>query len=178
LTRIELIDACLTFEPNFAKIWSKEVISTQSVPTLWELIVESDTLDLSKDDLEKFKFRSAYLLESVFCTDPKPFYPFLNQFFEVFPTVTNPSMRRHFAKICFFALKQGYRPNNIESIATACADWIIDIKTRVAVKVWALDILIELAKINNWIKELLPEVIASLSVNPSAGMMVRLRKIK
>jgi len=178
MTREEIVQICFACEPNFAKKWAKEIITTQSLHTLWELIVESDTLSLSKEDLEKFKFRSAYLLETVFCTDPKLFYPFLNQFFEVFPTVTNPSMRRHFAKICFFALKQGNYPHNIERIATACADWIIDTKTRVAVKVWALDILIELAKNNNWVKELLPEVIASLSVKPSAGMLVRLRKIK
>ena len=87
-------------------------------------------------------------------------------------------MRRHFAKIGFFAIKEGYRPHDNKAIVTACADWIIDPKTRIAVKIWALDILAELAKTEKWIQELLPEVIASLSKNPSSGMLVRLRRIK
>ena len=87
-------------------------------------------------------------------------------------------MRRHFAKICFFALKNGHKPPNSEAIATACTDWIIDPATLIAVKVWALDILMELTKTEKWIQELLPEVIETLSVNPSAGMIVRLRRIK
>jgi len=76
MTREEIVQICFACEPNFAKKWAKEIITTQSLHTLWELIVESDTLSLSKEDLEKFKFRSAYLLETVFCTDPKPFIHF------------------------------------------------------------------------------------------------------
>jgi hypothetical protein len=55
---------------------------------------------------------------------------------------------------------------------------MIDPETRVAVKVWALDILLEFAKTEKWLQDLLPDVIASLSTSPSAGMQVRLRKIK
>ena len=169
---------CFTFVPNFAITWAEEVISTKSLQTFWELIEESDTLNLSKEDLEKFKFRSSYILETAYCKDPNLFFPYLHQFFELFPKVTNGSMRRHFAKICFLAIKAGNRPQNIETIATTCADWIIDPQTRVAVKVWALDILTELAKTEKWIMELLPEVIVSQTKNPSAGMSVRLRRIK
>ena len=178
MTRQKLIEACLAFEPNFAKIWSEKVISTRSIHTLWGLIMERETLGLSKEELEKIEFRAAYILETVYCKDPKLFDPFLYQLFEMFPNVNNGSMRRHFAKICYLSIKKGNRPHNIESIATACADWIIDPQTRVAVKAWALDMLTELAKIDNRIKELLPEVIATLNIRPSAGMLARLRKIK
>jgi hypothetical protein len=179
MTREQLIAACISgFMPNYAQYWAEQVISTQSLPALWKLIMESDTLDLSKKDLEKFEFRSSYILETVFCKEPKLMYPFLNQFFELYPTVTNGSMRRHFAKICLFLIKEGNYPQTIERIAIACADWIIDTNTRVAVKVLALDILTELAKIEHWIMELLADVIESVSKNPSAGMLVRLRRIK
>ena len=178
MTREKLIEICLTFSPNYAKTWAQEVISTHSLQTLWKLIMESDTLGLSNDDLEKFEFRSAYILETVYCKNSTLFFPYMSQFFRLFPAITNGSMRRHFAKICFLAIKEGNRPQNLEAIATTCADWIIDPKTRVAVKVWALDILAELAKTEQWIKELLPEVIASLSLNPSAGMTVRLRRLQ
>ena len=179
MTREKLIAACIAgFIPDYAKYWAEQVVEKQSLQTLWELIEESDKLGLSKEDLEKFEFRSAYILETVYCQYPKLFYPYLYRFFEKFPIITNGSMKRHFAKIGFFAIKQGNCPHNIEAIATACADWIIDPKTRVAVKVWALDILIEFTKTEKWIKDLLPEVIEALSKNPSAGMSVRLRRIK
>ena len=179
MTREQLIEGCLTvFVPNFAKTWAEQVISTQSLPILWEIIEEREVLRLSKPDLEKLEFRSAYILEAVYLKNPTLFEPFINSFFELFPKVTNGSMRRHFAKICFLAIKKGNNPPNSEAIATACADWIIDPATRIAVNVWALDILIELNKTEKWIDDLLPEVIASLSKNPSAGMIVRLRRIK
>ena len=179
MTREQLIEVCLTsFGPNFAKTWAEQVVLSQSVPTLWRLIEESEELGLSKTDLEKLKFRSTYILETVYFKDPNLFYPFLDSFSNLFPTVTNGSMRRHFAKICFHVIKNGYNPPNIEDIATACADWIIDPKTRIAVKVWALDILLEFTKTEKWIKDLFPEIIASLSTNPSAGMIVRLRRVK
>ena len=178
MTREKLIETCLTFGPDFAKTWAEEVISTQSLQTLWELIMERDTLNLSKDDLEKIEFRSAYILEAVYCRESILFSPYLTQFFDLFPTITNGSMRRHFAKICFLAIKKGSRPHNIDAIATACADWIIDPQTRVAVKAWALDILTEFATTEHWIQEMLSEIIASQTQNPSAGMTVRLRRIK
>ena len=179
MTREQLIEGCLTsFEPNFARTWAEQVILTNSLPILWELIEESRKLGLSKPDLEKLEFRSAYILEAVYLKNPTLFDPFLNSFFELFPKVTNGSMRRHFSKICFHAIKKGNNPPNSEAIATACADWIIDPSTQIAVNVWALDILIELNKTEKWINDLLPEVIASLSKNPSAGMIVRLRRIK
>jgi hypothetical protein len=179
LTHEQIIEGCLTsFGANFAETWAEKVVLSQSLRTLWDLIEESETFGLSKPDLEKLKFRSAYILEAVYYKNPTLFYPFLLSFFELFPTVTNGSMRRHFAKICYYEIKKGSCPPNIEAIATACADWIIDPKTRVAVKVWALDILLELSKTESWINELLSDVIASLSTNPSAGMLVRLRRIK
>ena len=178
MTREQLIEVCLTsFGPNFAKTWAEQVVESQSLSTLWKLIEESDKLGLSKQDREKLEFRAAYILEAVYFKDPNSFCPFLNSFFAMFPTITNGSMRRHFAKICFHVIKNGYNPPNIEDIATACADWIIDSKTRVAVKVWALDILLEFTKTEKWIQDLFPEIVASLSTNPSAGMLVRLRRI-
>ena len=178
MTREQLIEVCLTdFGANFANTWAEQVITSQSLPTLWRLIEESSTLNLYKIDLEKLEFRLAYILEAVYFKDSQLFEPFFHSFFALFPTVTNGSMRRHFAKICFFEIKKGNRPPNIEAIATACVDWIIDTATRIAVKAWALDILIELTKTEKWLKELLPEIIDSLSQHPSAGMLVRLRRI-
>jgi hypothetical protein len=177
LTREQLIEICLTsIGPNFAGTWAEQVISSQSLPTLWSLIEESGKLGLSKPDLEKLEFRLAYILEAVYSQNPTLFQPFRNAFFELFPSVTNGSVRRHFAKICFYEIKKGHNPPNVEAIATACADWIIDPATRIAVKVWALDILSQFAKTEKWVKELMPEVIASLSTNPSAGTLVRLRR--
>jgi hypothetical protein len=179
MTRKTLIEACIAeFTPNYANNWAAQVLSTRSLDTLIELIEESGKIGLSKKDLEKVEFRSAYILEYVYFKEPESIIPYLKRFFEMFPAVTNGSRRRHFAKIGFFVIKRGYSPHNIEAIATACADWIIDLNTRVAVKIWALDILIEFTKTEKWIKDLLSEVIESLSKNPSAGMTVRLRRIK
>ena len=179
MTREQLLEGCLTgFGANFAAIWADKVISTQSLPLLWGLILECGKLGLSKADTDKLEFRLAYILETVYCKKPTLFVPYLNAFFTLFPTVTNGSMRRHFAKICFLAIKKGNYPHNVEAIATSCADWIIDPQTRIAVKVWALDILYTLAKTEKWVKELLLDIITSLSNNPSPGMTVRLRRIK
>ena len=179
MTREQLIAGCLTgFGTNFAGIYAGQVVLSQSLPTLWKLIEETPQLSLAKQDLEKLKFRSAYILEAVYFKDPALFDPFLDAFFELFPTVTNGSMRRHFAKIGCNIIQKGYKPPHIDAIATACADWIIDPQTKVAVKTWALDMLLELSKTEKWIKDLFPEIVASLSTNPSAGMIVRLRRVK
>ena len=179
MTREQHITGCLThFGSNFAETWAEKVIVSKSLPILWSLIEETGKLRLSKPDMEKLKFRSAYILEAVYFKNPESFSPFLHSFFELFPTVTNGSMRRHFAKIGYHVIKKGYTLHHIEDIATACADWIIDPQTKVAVKTWALDILLELSKTEKWIKDLFPEIVASLSKNPSAGMIVRLRRIK
>ena len=179
MTREQLIAGCLTgFGMNFAETWAEQVVLSQSLPTLWKLIEEAPQLSLAKPDLGKLQFRSAYILEAVYFKNPGLFSPYLPSFFELFSTVTNGGMRRHFAKIGCHIIQKGYQPCQIDAIATSCADWIIDPQTKVAVKAWALDMLLELSKTKKWVKDLFPEIVASLSTNPSAGIIVRLRRVK
>lgn len=63
-----------------------------------------------------------------------------------------------------------------EAVATACVDWIINKKVKVAVQIWAIECLFILQPRVGWVREILEDILQNLSVNPSPAMIVRLRR--
>ncbi|MDP3436952.1 MAG: hypothetical protein Q8S04_06895, partial [Bacteroidales bacterium] len=125
------------------------------------------------------EFRSAYILEYVYFYDCNFFNDFYPHFFNLFPKVQNESSKRHFAKIMTDILKnRRYIGSNeqYEAIASACIEWIINDRVRVAVQVWSIETLIMLKSKVPFVNEILEELLDQLSFNPTPGMVVRLRK--
>jgi hypothetical protein len=168
------------FANNQRDIILKENSLTQIFDLISDLISFASYLSsIPKPELNKIEFRTAYVIESLYFFDNTTFCDFHSSFFELFPKVKNESTKRHFAKIMADILsKDNYRTSdeNYDLIAATCVDWIIKEKVRVAVQIWAIECLIVLKTKVNWVPDLLMDLLDTLSVNPSAGMKVRLKR--
>ncbi len=176
------------FYENFAKNVRDIIIRESSVNELFGLIkdlIEGNSPDNenygTKRDLTRTEFRAAYVLEYIYFSNRKYFNDFHNQFFDLFPHIKNGSTKRHFAKIASNILTEGiFMPNQKrkEILAGACLDWVASPKVKVAVKVWAVETLLILKDEFKWVDEALNELLYDISLNPTPGMKVRLRKWK
>lgn len=187
LSKTEIIDLLLTdFYEDFAKSIRDILISRESVSALLSLVNDIITDKRSSSYLKKYKnhrgqieFRSAYILEYLYFYDSNYFNEFYPLFFNLFPKVHNESSKRHFGKIMTDILKnRRYSGSNeqYEAIATACIEWTINDRVRVAVQVWSIETLILLKSRVPFVNEVLEELLDQLSLNPSPGMVIRLRK--
>jgi len=134
---------------------------------------------IRKENLTRLEFRAAYVLDFIYFSDNKIFNGYYQEFFSLFPLVTNESTKRHFSRIMSDILKNDkYIPESkyYEAIAAACVDWIINERVRVAVQVWAVECLIHLKDRVEWVSDILFDILDKLSVNPSPGMIVSLRR--
>jgi hypothetical protein len=174
------------FHEGFAGKTRDIIIQEQATDLLFlllrDLIIDpksNNYLNKFRKELSKIEFRAAYVLEYLYFYDNKLLNPYYDVFFTIFPQVTNGSTKRHFAKILSDILKNNrWRGTEVqkEKIAISCVEWAIDKKVRVAVKVWAIESLILLREDFPWLTEVLNEIFDVLSINPSAGIKVRLSR--
>ncbi|OFX80341.1 MAG: hypothetical protein A2X17_00460 [Bacteroidetes bacterium GWF2_41_61] len=187
LSKTEIVDLLISdFYKDFAKNIRDILISRESVPVLISLMIDIvnknsglTLISSFKKHREKIEFRSAYILEYVYFYDCNFFNDFYPHFFNLFPKVQNESSKRHFAKIMTDILKnRRYTGSNeqYEAIASACIEWIINDRVRVAVQVWSIETLIMLRSKVPFVTEILEELMNQLSFKPTPGMVVRLRK--
>jgi len=176
MTKQEIISLLTAdFYERFAEKCAGIITGSGSMEALFELMEET----ISREDLRKVAFRAAYVVEYIYFSDIRQFEPYYGRFFRIFPLVTNESVKRHFAKIMAHILKgDKYHATDAdcEAVATACVDWIINKKVKVAVQIWAIECLFILQPRIEWVKEILEDVLQNLSVNPSPAMIVRLRR--
>lgn len=187
LSKTEIIDLLITgFYEDFAKSIRDILVSRESVSVLLSLVNDITNDESSSAYLNKYKkqkgqieFRSAYVLEYVYFYNSMYFIDFYPLFFNLFPKVQNESSKRHFGKIMADIIKnRRYTGSNeqYEAIATACIEWIINDKVRVAVQVWSIETLILLKNKVPFVNEILEELLEQLTLNPTPGMVVRLKK--
>ncbi len=178
--RNEIISLINTsYYENYAVTLTKEVIKLNGgVAALYSLATDN-SLNLPKPQKEKAMFRSAYTLEYIYFHHHSLFKPFELQFFEDFPKTINPSVRRLFAKMMvshLSKLKNCATPEQLEAIAQSAAEWVADSKTRVAVKVWAMEILKILRDEILWINEIWTDLVEILKSNATPAIECRMRR--
>lgn len=125
----------------------------------------------------KIHFRGAYVLEKIFFGDRQSFMPFAAAFCESdFPACTDPSARRHLLKIMSHLLSV-YEPQQPvwERIAECTAQWIVEPGAKVAVRVWAVDVLGICRNRVSWVAESWDDVLESLAQSATPGIACRLR---
>ena len=124
-------------------------------------------------------FRAAYALEHAYFAQSEAFTPYVSDFVKAFPQAQHPSVHRHFGKILSDLCRRKavkLSSEEAQNIAEACLNWIISPKDLVAVKVWAVEILLALYHDVAWIPEFLPQALQGLAEDSSPGMKVRLRR--
>jgi hypothetical protein len=136
--------------------------------------------ELPKPIRHKVFFRGAYTLERVYFGYTELFQPYIESFCaKDFAVCSDVSARRHFAKIMADLLGY-YTPelSVLEGIAEAAAMWAAEPKSKVAVRVWALEVLRHCKNHIDWVDESWHDLLALLARDTTPGIEVRLRKLK
>jgi len=95
---------------------------------------------------------------------------YLDKFCTALPSFTNESAMRPMSKICLFAIQHREKHPDflkipqVQQINEACFDWLINPKTKVATKAYAMRTLYLIGKKEGWIH---PELIRILSEDAS-----------
>jgi hypothetical protein len=134
-----------------------------------------------KTEREQIAFRCAYLFETLYFKDKNILFLLKDDFAKLFSTISNESMKRHFGKILTDLLKNSvmvFSEDEYELLAQTVASWAVAPRTRVAVQIWAFEILVllrEKAKID---EETIGYLLEIFSQDNSPAMKCRLRRWK
>lgn len=146
-------------------------------------------IDLTFFPEKEIGFRAAWVLEQIIFSNFQLFLPHLNHFISLFPQVKNESCKRHYAKIMqelslhFISKKPNptlltaMKQLDLDPVTETLFDWLIDPKTKIAVKAFCMESLYNLNTIYPWINEELPSQIDFLMKNGSPGIQSRGKKI-
>ena len=185
------------FEKDFAEKMATEIqkqgLQNQLVNVLREVIrfnlksseFQSEEYDFLKTrkrtEREKIAFRSAYLFETLYFKDKTILLFLKNDFAELLSEVTNESVKRHFGKILTDVLKNNiliFSENEYELLAETVASWAVAPHARVAVQIWAVEILLLLREKANISEEIIGYLLEILAQDSSPAMKCRLRRWK
>lgn len=178
MTEAELIK-CLSerFYSDFADTVARRVRDAGAVGLLYE-VVTSRCEGLPRAVKHKVAFRGAYVLEKIYFDAPDSFMPYAGLFCRTdFPACADPSARRHFAKVMADLLGR-YTPEvrDLERIAEAAARWAVDPGAKVAVKIWAVEVLKHCRQRVGWVQEVWDDLVETMAHDATPGIEVRMRK--
>ena len=105
------------------------------------------------------------------------FQPLISRLCDDLPICYQAGERRHFAKIMAHVLKS-YTPTpaQCESIASAAAQWVEDPTSKMAVKIWSMDLLSRLRCDVEWLHEMCDDLVGLMSLHPTLPVQVALRR--
>ena len=178
MTEAELIK-CLSerFYSDFADTVARRVRDAGAVGLLYE-VVTSRYEGLPRAVRHKVAFRGAYVLEKIYFDAPDSFLPYAGLFCRTdFPACADPSARRHFAKVMADLLGR-YAPESgdLERIAETAAGWAVSPEAKVAVKVWAVEVLKRCRERVGWVAELWDDIVETVALDATPGIESRMRK--
>lgn len=165
------------FYENFADETARAVLGADAADLLYDLVA-SRCGELPKPIGHKVLFRGAYVLEYIYFTAPGRFMPHAEEFCRRdFPACADASARRHFGKIMADLLgRYDPEPEALERIAEAAAEWAVDPTAKVAVKVWAVEVLCRCRGRVGWVAESWDDIVEAATADATPGLACRLRK--
>jgi len=134
-----------------------------------------------KTEREQNAFRCAYLFETLYFKDKQILFYLKDDFAKLFASVTNESMKRHFGKIVTDLLKNNiltFSEADYELLAETAAAWTVAPRVRVAVQIWAFEILVLLRNKAKIDEETIRYLLEIFSQDSSPAMKCRLRRWK
>ena len=175
MTRDELI-ALLSerFCANFADTLAARVTAADAVGLLYEVATARHEA-LPAAVRNRFRFRSAYVLERIAVETPAEFAPLAGRFCRTdFPACRDASARRHFSKIMALLLPaSACDAAALDRIAETAAEWAVAPGTKVAVQVWCVEILKYCRGRVPWVDEVWGDLLASLGSTPAIASRMR-----
>ena len=165
------------FHGNFADETARRVRDAGAVDLLYE-VATAPHPELPGPVRQKVLFRGAYVLERIYFTVPERFMPRAAAFCRRdFPACADPSARRHFGKIMADLLgRYAPEPEALERIAETAAEWAVDPGSKVAVKVWAVEVLCRCRDRVGWVAESWDDIVEAVAADATPGLACRLRK--
>jgi hypothetical protein len=143
---------------------------------------EYDYLRVKKKyERKQIAFRAAYLFETLYFRDKSNIQFFKDDFAQLLSEVTNESSKRHFGKILTDVLKNNllfFSNEEYEILAETIAIWAVAPQTRVAVQIWAVEILLLLRENANISEETICYLFEIFEKNCSPAMICRLKRWK
>ena len=165
------------FYDNFADETARAVLGADAVALLSAVAVDLHP-ELPKPVRQKVLFRGAYVLERIYFTAPERFMPHAGEFCRRdFPAGANASARRHFGKIMADLLgRYAPEPGDLERIAETAAGWAVSPEAKVAVKVWAVEVLKRCRERVGWVAESWDDIVEAMALDATPGIESRMRK--
>ena len=144
-----------------------------------------DLIDITFHQDRNIGFRAAWILENLFLQKPTSYLHDISYLLSRIKDVTNPSCKRHYAKIVMHAtspkspvtIQQELIKIDLEPVVEQLFDWMIDPKVLIAVKVFAAQGLFNLRNRYGWLTEELANQIRFLMRDGSAAIQSRGRKL-
>ncbi len=144
-----------------------------------------DLIDLTFHPDKNIAFRAAWILENLFLEKPLSYLNDLVYLLARVGDVSNPSCKRHYAKIVMHVtspkapsgIQQKLLTVNLQPVVEQLFDWIIDPKVLIAVKVFSLEALFNMRQRYPWIAEELAGQIRFLMRNGTAAIQSRGKKL-
>ena len=177
MTRDELTSVVTCpFRSDFAAVEGRRMLAEDAVALLYEMATDPPS-KLSRVLRERAAFRAAYILEYIFFNYPEAFAPYRERFCcDDFPRCTAGGARRHFAKMMAYLLPEmTLDATTLERIAETAARWAIDPTTKIAVRIWCVELLKQCRTHCGWVNEMWEDLIATLSADESPAIAARMR---
>ena len=165
------------WQEHFADEAASRVLDAGAVGDLYGLVT-SPWAEIPKPLRHKLLFRGAYVLERVYFRDRSAFAPCAEDFCcSAFPACTDPSVRRHFGKIMIDLLEHaGPDAPTLDRIAETAAGWAVSPEAKVAVKVWAVEVLKRCRERVGWVAESWDDIVEAVALDATPGIESRMRK--
>ncbi|MCD7962263.1 MAG: hypothetical protein LUF90_01635 [Rikenellaceae bacterium] len=141
----------------------------------------TDAMDIALNGKGVQSFRSAYGLETAFFRDIVFFRPYYKRIVEDYNKISNESVMRHYGKIVYHIINRKlFVPdeNLLNELAETVCTRAIDPRYKIAVKVWAMYIITIIYDKVPWTTEYLPDILDTLSHDPTPEMASCLKKVK
>jgi hypothetical protein len=158
-------------------------IGKNKVVKLSRILAEKNTdltelVNLTFNGDKGVAFRAAWLLENMLLEQPEQFLPSIPYIIKRIQYVSNPSCKRHYAKILMHltspkapaAVRHAMAAINLKKAAEQCFEWLIDPAAMVAVKSFAAEALFNMRLRYPWIADELPAQLEFLMKDGTAGI--------
>lgn len=142
----------------------------------------SELLTITSSNDTATAFHSAWVLENMLLPNPLALDYYLPDIVELIPSISNESVKRHLAKLTALGIdriikrksskvfEKKFWTINLEPLEEACFKWLVDEKTKPAIKAHCMDILYSLATRQKWIADELPHIIENQMTYGSPGI--------
>ena len=145
----------------------------------------TELIDLTFHADKGVAFRAAWLLENILLKQPDNFLSYIAPIISRFKEVSNPSCKRHYAKILMHltapgasqAVRQKLTDVDLQPAIEQCFDWMIDPNVMVAVKSFASEGLFNMRHRYPWIADELPDQLTYLMRDGTAAIRSKGRRL-